>query len=126
MKYARRKAELTNARYADARGPLIGLPARARLCDVTDVLFRKDQVEFPVLEHDRVVGAVSKGELLRALSRRDPCSLVADLVALPVAATRILAQETRDKRRPPALGKAPSPVRRRNPEKGEQTSWVVC
>ena len=126
MKHTRRTTQRTSDRGAETRGPLIALPAQARLCDVTDVLFQKDQDEFPVLDGDRIVGALRKGELLRALSRRDPCSPVVDLLVLPAAATRTPTEKRQPKRRRPALGAAPTFRRRRNLKQGERTSWVEC
>jgi len=72
-------AESRSAVHADKCPSFIVLPAHARADEMTRVLFA-DQSYFPVAQGREVVGVVSKGQLLRAMSQGHGDRLIAELM----------------------------------------------
>jgi len=57
------------------------LPAGGRLSDATELILRGSQLDFPVIEAGRMVGVLTKLELLRALTERGPEAPITDVMS---------------------------------------------
>ena len=57
------------------------LPAGGRLSDATELILCGSQLDFPVIEAGRMVGVLTKLELLRALTERGPEAPITDVMS---------------------------------------------